>query len=162
MLVEAAWAAAKAPGPLHAFFVRIRARKGHQVAAVAVARARGFVLASAHQKRGLSLGAPDPRRQESSRHGARKRSIGKERPQGRHICTDGARVLTSARLAHLWDISTLPPRSILDIACAWLRDHDLSDLGKDYSLDLAYEASICRMDANGKFATPPPDPTRAK
>lgn len=38
MLVEAAWAAAKAPGPLHAFFVRIRARKGHQVAAVAVAR----------------------------------------------------------------------------------------------------------------------------
>ena len=38
VLVEAAWAAAKAPGPLHAFFVRIRARKGHQVAAVAVAR----------------------------------------------------------------------------------------------------------------------------
>lgn len=38
MLVEAAWAAAKAPGPLHAFFVRIRAKKGHQVAAVAVAR----------------------------------------------------------------------------------------------------------------------------
>ena len=38
MLVEAAWSAAKAPGPLHAFFVRIRARRGHQVAAVAVAR----------------------------------------------------------------------------------------------------------------------------
>jgi len=38
MLVEAAWAVAKAPGPLHAFFVRIRARRGHQVAAVAVAR----------------------------------------------------------------------------------------------------------------------------
>ncbi len=38
MLVEAAWAAAKAPGPLHAFFVRIRAGHGHQVAAVAVAR----------------------------------------------------------------------------------------------------------------------------
>ena len=38
MLVEAAWAAAKAPGPLHAFFVRIRARRGHQVAAVALAR----------------------------------------------------------------------------------------------------------------------------
>jgi hypothetical protein len=28
VLVEAAWAAAKAPGPLHAFFVRIRARRG--------------------------------------------------------------------------------------------------------------------------------------
>lgn len=38
MLVEAAWAAAKAPGPLHAFFVRIRAKRGHQIAAVAVAR----------------------------------------------------------------------------------------------------------------------------
>jgi len=38
MLVEAAWAAAKAAGPLHAFFVRIRAKRGHQIAAVAVAR----------------------------------------------------------------------------------------------------------------------------
>ncbi len=38
MLVEAAWASAKTPGPLHAFFVRIRARRGHQIAAVAVAR----------------------------------------------------------------------------------------------------------------------------
>ena len=38
LLVEAAWAASKAPGPLHAFFVRIRAKRGHQVAAVAVAR----------------------------------------------------------------------------------------------------------------------------
>jgi transposase len=38
MLVEAAWTAAKAPGPLHAFFVRVRARRGHQIAAVALAR----------------------------------------------------------------------------------------------------------------------------
>ena len=38
MLVEAAWAACKAPGPLRAFFLRVRARRGHQVAAVAVAR----------------------------------------------------------------------------------------------------------------------------
>lgn len=38
MLVEAAWAAAKAPGPLRAFFIRIRARRGHQIAVVAVAR----------------------------------------------------------------------------------------------------------------------------
>jgi len=35
MLVEAAWAAARAAGPLHAFFVRIRARRGHQIVAVA-------------------------------------------------------------------------------------------------------------------------------
>jgi transposase len=38
MLVEAAWAASKAPGPLRAFFLRIRSRRGHQIAAVAVAR----------------------------------------------------------------------------------------------------------------------------
>jgi hypothetical protein len=38
MLVEAAWAAARAPGPLHAFFVRIRAKRGQQIAAVALAR----------------------------------------------------------------------------------------------------------------------------
>jgi hypothetical protein len=38
MLVEAAWAAARTVGPLHAFFVRIRASRGHQSAAVAVAR----------------------------------------------------------------------------------------------------------------------------
>lgn len=38
MLVKAAWAAAKAPGPLHACFIRIRARRGHQIAAVALAR----------------------------------------------------------------------------------------------------------------------------
>jgi len=38
MLVEAAWAAAKAPGPLRSFFLRIRARRGMQIAAVATAR----------------------------------------------------------------------------------------------------------------------------
>lgn len=38
MLVEAASAAAKTLGPLHALFVRIRARRGHQIAADAVAR----------------------------------------------------------------------------------------------------------------------------
>lgn len=38
LLVEAAWAAAKAPGPLRAFFLRIRNRRGQQVAAVATAR----------------------------------------------------------------------------------------------------------------------------
>ena len=38
MLVEAAWAAAKAPGPLRWFFLRIRARRGTQIAVVATAR----------------------------------------------------------------------------------------------------------------------------
>lgn len=38
VLVEAAWITIRQPGPLHAFGERIRARKGAQVAAVAVAR----------------------------------------------------------------------------------------------------------------------------
>jgi transposase len=38
MLVEAAWVAARVPGPLRAFFLRIRARRGQHVAAVASAR----------------------------------------------------------------------------------------------------------------------------
>lgn len=38
VLVEAAWAAVKTPGPLRAFYQRIRARRGSQIAIVAVAR----------------------------------------------------------------------------------------------------------------------------
>ena len=38
MLGEAAWSVAQTPGPLRAFFERIRARKGPQVAATATAR----------------------------------------------------------------------------------------------------------------------------
>ena len=38
MLVEAAWAVARTPGPLRAFFDRVRARRGPQIAAVALAR----------------------------------------------------------------------------------------------------------------------------
>jgi transposase len=37
-LVEASWSVVRQPGPLHAFYQRVRARRGHQVAIVAVAR----------------------------------------------------------------------------------------------------------------------------
>lgn len=37
-LVEASWSTVRQPGPLHAFYERIRARRGHQVAVVACAR----------------------------------------------------------------------------------------------------------------------------
>jgi transposase len=37
-LVEASWSAVRQPGPLHAFYARIRARRGHSVAIVACAR----------------------------------------------------------------------------------------------------------------------------
>jgi len=83
MLVEAAWAAAKAPGPLRAFFIRIRARRGHQIAAVAVARklatlcwhmltrgedyrwARPSLVA--HKGRAMELAAGSPQRKGSKR-----------------------------------------------------------------------------------------------
>jgi transposase len=38
MMVEAAWAASKTPGPLRAFYQRVRARRGMQIAVVATAR----------------------------------------------------------------------------------------------------------------------------
>jgi transposase len=37
-LVEACWTAVRQPGPLHAFYERVRARRGHSVAIVAAAR----------------------------------------------------------------------------------------------------------------------------
>jgi transposase len=79
MLVEAAWSASKAPGPLRAFYQRARARRGMQVAAVATARKLAalcwhltirqedyaFALPSliAHKQRKLELraGAPPAR-----------------------------------------------------------------------------------------------------
>ena len=44
MLVEAAWAAARAPGPLRAFFLRVRSRRGQHVAAVATARKMAVLI----------------------------------------------------------------------------------------------------------------------
>ena len=37
-LVEACWSAVRQPGPLHAFYERVRARRGHSVAILAAAR----------------------------------------------------------------------------------------------------------------------------
>jgi transposase len=37
-LVEASWSTVRQPGPIRAFYGRIRARRGHQVAVVAAAR----------------------------------------------------------------------------------------------------------------------------
>jgi transposase len=44
MLVEAAWAAARSPGPLRAFFQRVAARRGKPVAAVATARKLAMII----------------------------------------------------------------------------------------------------------------------
>jgi transposase len=37
-LVEASWSVVRQPGPIHAFYQRVRARRGHKVAVVAAAR----------------------------------------------------------------------------------------------------------------------------
>lgn len=44
MLVEAAWAAARSPGPLRAFYKRISSRRGKHVAAVATARKLAVII----------------------------------------------------------------------------------------------------------------------
>ena len=83
MLVEAAWSASKAPGPLRAFYQRVRARRGMQIAVVATARKLAvlcwhlmikredyaFALPSlaAHKRRKLELRAGLP-----TAHGPRK------------------------------------------------------------------------------------------
>jgi transposase len=83
MLVEAAWGATQAPGPLRAFFLRVRDRRGQQIAIVATARKLAiivwYVLArnepfawdrpalTAHKLRALELQAGMP-----AQHGPRK------------------------------------------------------------------------------------------
>jgi transposase len=79
MLVEAAWSASRAPGPLRAFFQRIKARRGFQTAVVATARkmtvlawhlatkdqdyafARPSLVAHKRRKLELAAGAPSRR-----------------------------------------------------------------------------------------------------
>lgn len=56
MLAEAVWTAAKALGPLRAFFLRIRNNRGHHVAAVAVARKLAVLICD--KGPGLLLGSP--------------------------------------------------------------------------------------------------------
>lgn len=79
MLVEAAWSASRAPGPLRAFYQRVRARRGMQIAVVATARklavlcwhlmikgedyafAMPSLVAHKHRKLELRAGAPAAR-----------------------------------------------------------------------------------------------------
>ena len=65
-LVEAAWSVVRQPGPLHAFYERVRARRGHGKAVVAAARKLAMpVLVSALPRRGLRPPAAVADRQEA-------------------------------------------------------------------------------------------------
>lgn len=93
VLVEAAWVAVRAPGPLRAFYERVHARRGAQVAAVATARKLASLFwrlltrqqdyafgqpSLTHKKiRALELatGAPSRKGQVRAGHGARTASI---------------------------------------------------------------------------------------
>jgi len=44
MLIEAAWGAARSPGPLRAFFQRVASRRGKRIAAVATARKLAMIV----------------------------------------------------------------------------------------------------------------------
>jgi len=128
MLVEAAWVAAKTPGPLRAFFLRIRGRRGEQIAAVATARklavlvwhlltanqdyAWGRPLLAAQKRRALELrpGLPARRGQRGATHGY---NLKERRDQEREIgAQSGARLSDTSR--------ALASTNDLDVA-RWLR-----------------------------------------
>ena len=44
LLVEASWQTVRSPGPLHAFYERVRAKRGNHIAAVAVARKLAVII----------------------------------------------------------------------------------------------------------------------
>jgi transposase len=140
-LVEAAWSVVHQPGPLHAFYERIRARRGHGIAVVAVARklaclfwsmltrsedyAHGQPSLTAKKLRLLEIraGAPTLRGQhtgtaELSRH---RRAV---RARGRHELAGGDQ-LDLERVGDRVDPRRLLPRergsaSATTIAC-WAR-----------------------------------------
>ncbi len=67
---------------------------------------------------------------------------------------DGTRVVTASvdNTARIWDVSRIPKGNLFQIACAWLPDHDLTGVAKDYGLTNL--DPICGVDA------PLPDPPR--
>lgn len=97
VLVEAAWAAIKTPGPLRAFYQRITARRGAQIAAVAVARKLAVLswqLLTKHEDyafkrqslvdrklRTLELRAGAPKRRTTHRSGAPSRDRAQQERQ---------------------------------------------------------------------------------
>ena len=49
---------------------------------------------------------------------------------------DGKRIVTASddKTARVWDVSTIPKGNLFQIVCAWLPDHDLTGVAKDYGL----------------------------
>ena len=83
MLVEAAWAAARAPGPLRAFFLRVRARRGQHVAAVATARKLAVLIWHLLSKGESYVWARPALHEEAARSGAESGVQGRAWPKRR-------------------------------------------------------------------------------
>jgi Transposase IS116/IS110/IS902 family len=71
-LVEACWSTVRQPGPIAAFYTRVRAKRGHSIAVVASARKLAS-LVSADARRGLRLRAAVADEEEDAPPRARRR-----------------------------------------------------------------------------------------
>lgn len=116
LLVEAAWGAAQAPGPLRAFFLRVRDRRGQQVAIVATARKLAVIVwyvltrnepfawdrpaLTAHKLRALELQSGMPAQHGSRKGSAAAYSLKSVRDQERAIAEQAER--TYQRLFSRW------------------------------------------------------------
>ena len=83
-LVEASWSTVRQPGPLHAFYQRIRARRGHSVAIVACARKLAclfWCLLSREEDYAYQAALAD-RQEAAAARGTRRLAVAQGRPHG--------------------------------------------------------------------------------
>ncbi len=68
--------------------------------------------------------------------GTNRVMIGTNRPGGWRIDDHGKRFDRARydKTARVWDVSGIPKGNLFQIACAWLPDHDLTGVAKDYGL----------------------------
>lgn len=114
-LVESAWVVARAPGPLHAFAERIRARRGANVATVAVARK--LVVLFWHmltKRRGVRLRPPfADRREEPQSRAAESSSLPEHPAPGESATVDGSTAQpSSASENNRWPSTPSGPNAI--------------------------------------------------
>ena len=96
-LVEAGWSAVRQPGPLRAFYQRVRARRGHQIAIVAAARKLACLFWVLLWRRGLRLPPALADRQEAPPARVHRRRAALARPKGIWMRTAAPRRRTRPR-----------------------------------------------------------------
>ena len=97
-LVEACWTAVRQPGPLHAFYARVRARRGHSVAVVAAARKLACLFwCLLTRETGLRLRPAVADAQEAAAAGDHRRPAALQPRGGRHLARQRRRPPGRAR-----------------------------------------------------------------